>query len=167
MHIETKRLILRKFTLNDVEDVFNFSSNPDVTKYTGDLGFVKTHSDAKNIIENIWLKEYEKYGYARLALVEKESQQVIGFNGIKFLDDFQMPDLGYRMLPEYWGQGYATESSQAIIDYIKVNMDIKELMAMTLKENIASQNVLLKLGFVHTHNQVANGIDVHIFNLKI
>ena len=103
--IETPRLKMREFTLDDLDAVYTFSINKDVTKYTGDLGMVKTKQDAKDVIINVWQAEYKKYGCARYALLCKETDEVIGFCGIKCLPEEQQPDIGYRMLPKYWGKG--------------------------------------------------------------
>ena len=116
-YIETPRLIMREFTLDDAEAVYQFNSHKEVTRYTGDAGFVKSIDDAKSIINDIWLKEYHHYGYARWALVDKQTQQVIGFCGLKYEPELNAPDIGYRMLPEYWGKGLGMEASKAALEY--------------------------------------------------
>ena len=60
--IETERLILREFTIDDVEAVYEFNSNIELHKYTGDE-IIKSKERAKEIITNIWLKDYEKYNF--------------------------------------------------------------------------------------------------------
>ena len=164
--IETERLYLRKFELTDAEAVFRYSINPLVSRYTGDAGLVKEVADAKKIITDVWFKDYEEYGYGRLALIEKSSETLIGFCGLKYLPEFKLADLGYRMLPEYWGKGYATESSKAALDYGVDTLGMKKIMAMTMIENKASQNVLLKLGFVETERMDIDGHDCNIFHFS-
>lgn len=165
MAIETQRLKLRKFELSDAEAVLKFSSHPEVSRYTGDAGKVMNLDQAKNLIINVWHSDYEKYGYGRLALIDKQSDQVIGFCGLKYLEDFKMTDLGYRMLPEFWGRGYATESSRAVLEYAKDKMNFSELMAMAAVENKASQNVLLKLGFKETGRKELDSLMAIIYQL--
>lgn len=167
MKIETERLLLRKFEISDADAVLRFAADPEVTRYTGDAGVVKTLEDAKEIITNTWHKDYEKYDYGRLALVTKETEEVIGFCGLKYLTDFQKTDLGYRMLPEYWGRGYATESSRAIISYAKENMDLTEIIAMAEVNNLGSEKVLLKLGFSEIDKIVIYGLSAKLFELKL
>ena len=166
MILETERLILRHFELSDAEAVLNYSVNPEVTRYTGDADEVQTLDDAKHVITHIWHRDYEKFGYGRFALVEKESDLVIGFCGLKYLPDYDKTDLGYRMLPEYWGRGYATESSQAALDYGKNVLKLKEVVGLADVNNIASQKVLLKLGFSEVKEMTIEGILAKLFELK-
>ncbi|SFC61230.1 GNAT family N-acetyltransferase [Pseudoalteromonas denitrificans] len=147
--IETPRLIMREFTLDDLDAVYEFSVNEDVTKYTGDLGMVKTKQDAKDVITNVWQAEYKKYGYARYALVYKENNHVIGFCGIKYLPEENRPDVGYRMLPEYWGKGLGLEAVRATMDYANNTLKLENIMAEAVVENIASNKILLKVGLKH------------------
>jgi len=147
--IETPRLKMREFTLNDLDAVYAFSVNEEVTKYTGDLGMVKTKQDAMDVITNVWQAEYKKYGYARYALLCKKTDKVIGFCGIKYLPEEQRPDVGYRMLPEYWGKGLGFEALKATMDYAKNELKLDNIMAEAVVENIASNKMLLKVGLKH------------------
>lgn len=146
MTIETARTYIREFTMADAEAVLNFSNNNQVTKYTGDAGMVNNLEDAKNVIQNIWLKEYKKYGYGRWAVVDKETNQVIGFCGLKYIPEVGMPDLGYRFIPEFWGKGYASETAIACVNYCKQKLDIHRFFGDVMEQNIASVKVLQKVG---------------------
>ncbi|MCL1079979.1 N-acetyltransferase [Parashewanella spongiae] len=150
---ETERLIIREFTLEDAEDVFMFNSNNEVNRFTGD-DCLKSIEDAKKIIREIWLYEYQKYGYARWATELKETGKVIGFTGFKFetRSTVQATDIGYRFLPEYWGQGLATESGLACIEYAKKHMSLEQILGDVVVDNTGSSNVLKKLGFSY-HSQ--------------
>lgn len=143
--IETDRLILRKFTLEDFKDVYEFGSNKEVLKYTGDNG-VESFEDAKDLIRNVWFEDYKKYGYGRWATIYKPDNKLIGFAGLKFLPELDETDIGYRFLPEYWGKGIATEASKEIVAYGFHNLDLKTIIGMAIPENIASCNVLTKIG---------------------
>lgn len=159
--IETPRLRMRKFTLADAAAVLEFSSNPEVTRYTGDGGRVKCLADAERVIRNVWLSEYERYGYARYALIHKADDKIIGFCGLKYEEELGGPDLGYRMLPDYWGQGLGSEAALATMEYAKGTLGMKRVQAMALPENIASNRVLKKIGFEFTRTMTAHG---HLVN---
>jgi len=159
--IETERLQMRKFTLDDVDAVYEFSICKEVTRYTGDAGTVRTRLDAENVIRDVWLAEYEKYGYARYALVHRDDEKVIGFCGVKFEPDLGLPDLGYRMLPEYWGKGLATEAVVALLDYARDVLGLKKIVAEVVDQNTASSNLLIKVGFRHTGTNSKRGFTVH------
>lgn len=163
--IETPRLIIREFNLDDLEAVFEFSINEDVTRYTGDAGAIKTREDAKGVIESIWLAEYKKYGYARWALQHKQSGKVIGFCGFKNDDRIQATDLGYRMLPEFWGQGLATEACTACLQYAKQHMALDRILGEVVVQNTNSANVLEKLGFKFVSEYPDLGVTIKRYEL--
>jgi len=143
--IETKRLILREFNINDFEAVFEFNSRVEVHKYTGDE-IIKSIERAKEIISNIWLNDYKNYGYGRWAVIYKPENKIIGFAGLKYLPEINETDIGYRFLPEYWGKGIATEVSKKIINYGFDQLKLNRIIGITMPENIGSCKVLEKIG---------------------
>lgn len=145
--IETERLILREFVLDDAQAVFEFGSHPEVTRYTGDAGLIQSIADARRVIVNTWHVDYRERGFGRLAVVDKATQRVIGFCGLKYLGDLQEVDLGYRLLPEFWGRGLATEAGRAVLDDGHERLGLKAIIGLILPENVASRRVLEKLGF--------------------
>ncbi len=145
--IETPRLTMREFCLADIDEVYEFSTDPEVTRYTGDAGSVKTKEDAKKIITDIWQVEYQKYGYARYALIHKADDRIIGFCGMKYEPEIKGPDIGYRMLPKYWGKGLGTEAAKASLEYAKNVLQLNRIIGDAVVENIGSNRILQKLGF--------------------
>jgi [ribosomal protein S5]-alanine N-acetyltransferase len=129
--IETERLVLRPFKMGDEEAVLRFCSHPEVQRLTGDR-LRTTIKEAKDLITDVWLQDYEKYGYGRFAVIDKASQELIGFNGIKYHPHMKETDLGYRFLPEFWGKGIATESSQAIIAHAFENFSLSKILGFTM-----------------------------------
>lgn len=79
--LETDRLLLREFVLEDVEKFFRMVSDPDVTRYTGDG--CKTLEEAKQGLEERLFQDYRRHGYGRWAVVYKPTGEVIGFAGLK------------------------------------------------------------------------------------
>ncbi|NOQ70601.1 MAG: GNAT family N-acetyltransferase [Crocinitomix sp.] len=143
--IETDRIILRRFNLNDFEAVYEFNSDPKVIKYTGDL-ILKSLEEAKELIKNVWLSDYEKFGYGRWATIYKPDNKIIGFAGLKYLPEMVETDLGFRFLPQYWNKGLATEISPEIISYGFNTLNLKRIIAIAEQENIGSNKVLEKIG---------------------
>lgn len=143
--IETKRVLLRPFKLSDAADVFEFGSNKEVCKYTGDPP-LKSIEQAISLIKNVWFSDYEKYGYGRLAVVYKAENKVIGFAGLKYLPEFDKTDIGYRFLPKYWGKGLATEVSKEILKYGFTYLKLNEIIGIADPINVASCKVLEKIG---------------------
>ena len=143
--VETDRLILREFNEKDFEAVYDFGSNLEVNKLTGDK-LIESLEGAKNIIKNIWKKEYKKYGYGRWATIYKPDNKIIGFTGLKYLPEFNETDIGFRFLPEYWNKGIATEASKEIIKYGFKNLKLDRIIGIAMPENIGSCKVLEKVG---------------------
>lgn len=143
--LETERLLLREFTLDDAEDFLRMISDPDVTRFTGDGG--KTLEEArKGLVERVF-RDYEVRGYGRWAVVEKFTGKVIGFAGLKYLDEVGEVDLGYRFFKEHWGKGFATESSRAILVYGVETLQLRRIIGIADIGNTASIRVLEKVGF--------------------
>ncbi len=107
---------------------------------------MKSIDEAIHIIQNTNLKDFEKYGYGRFAVIHKADQKLIGFSGLKYLPELDETDVGYRFLPEYWGKGFATESARASIQFGFDTLKLKRIIGVAMKDNLASINVLLKCG---------------------
>ncbi len=144
MLIETERLVLREITLDDKEAMFQLHSDLDVQRYTGEP-IVESIEEMERVIQ-IRIDNYKKYGYGRWATFLKNEKQFIGWAGLAYLPEFNEIDLGYRFLPKYWGMGYATEASRAILTYGFEKFKLKRIIAIAMKENKASMRVMEKIG---------------------
>ncbi|HET6882145.1 MAG TPA: GNAT family N-acetyltransferase [Pirellulales bacterium] len=143
--LETNRLVLREFVSDDLFTFFRLVSDPEITRYTGDGG--KTLEEAKQGMEQRLFRDYQKHGYGRWAVVYKPTGKVIGFAGLKYLDDVNETDLGFRLFKEHWGQGLATEACQPILAYGFDVLELNRIIAIADVDNKASIRVLEKLGF--------------------
>ena len=142
--IETERLVLREITLEDKVQMFQLHADPDVQKYTGEPP-VENMEEIEQAIQ-MRIKNYRKYGYGRWATFLKKEMEFIGWAGLDYLPEFDEIDLGYRFLPEFWGTGYATEASHAILTYGFDQLRLNRIIAIAMKENTASIRVMEKVG---------------------
>ncbi|MFN0199985.1 MAG: GNAT family N-acetyltransferase [Bacteroidia bacterium] len=144
--LETPRLLLREFTLADKHDFFALNSDWEVVQYTGNLPFENMEA-AVNVLENVIIKgQYEKYGMGRWAVIEKESQALLGWCGVRPNENDGEIDLGYRYFRQYWGKGFATEAAKAVLEYAKNELQLAKIAGKAQIENIASIKVLSKIG---------------------
>jgi RimJ/RimL family protein N-acetyltransferase len=143
--LETERLWMRRFTLDDAEDFLRLNSDPEVVRYVGREPLTSIEQ-AREMLQSAPLRDYRLYGFGRLACIEKQSGKLIGFAGLKFVEEIDEVDIGYRFLPQYWGCGLATESSIAVIDYGRNALDLKRIVGIVDPENRGSVKVLQKLG---------------------
>jgi len=146
LFIETERLLIRPFKMEDIEPSYIMNLDAEVSKHTGDGGVVSKEEIERRIVENVF-GDYEKHGFGRLAVELKGENKFIGFTGLKYLEDMDEVDLGYRFMKEYWGKGIATESAKACVNLGFNKLGLKRLIAMVLPENIGSIRVLEKLNF--------------------
>lgn len=160
--MQTERLLIRRFTLDDAEEYFPLVADPDVIRYTGEQAQPSIDA-ARQIIATRPLRDYAVHGFGRMACVEKRSGRLIGFCGLKFVDDLQEVDIGYRFLPAYWGKGFATESARALMQHGKESLSISRVVGIVQRENAVSANVLSKLGLLFERNICLAGIDLDLY----
>lgn len=143
--VETARLGMRHFTLDDIEDYFELGSDPDVIRYAQDHPMAD-HAEARQIMLDAPLTDYRKYGYGRYAVIYRPTGELIGFCGMKYLPELEMNELGYRYKTRFWGQGIATEAGDAMLEHAHLDLGLDEAVALIFEENIASIRVAEKLG---------------------
>ncbi len=142
---ETERLIVRQFEETDKDNIFLMVGNETVMLYIRPVN-TKEESD-KFLLENMAAYENNPHG-GRWAVIRKEDGLFAGsFAIIPLPNDPQKIQLGYLLLPENWGKGYATELAKAGVDYFMNNYSLPEIYGVTEMPNTASQKVLLRTGF--------------------
>jgi RimJ/RimL family protein N-acetyltransferase len=150
VYSETERLLLREILPSDVDSMFELDSDPEVHKYLGN----NPVTSKQQIIEviNFIRSQYVDNGIGRWAIINKETKEFMGWTGLKLVRDVtnnhkDYYDLGYRLIKKYWGQGIATESAIASLDYAFNQLNLKEVYAMADIDNAGSNKILKKLGF--------------------
>ena len=146
--METERLIIRKFTLDDTEDMDQMNLDEEVSKYTGDGGIQPIEVIRERIEKNI-MGDYEKHGFGRYAVVRKSNNELLGFTGLKYLPELDEVDIGYRLIRSSWGKGFATEASKPFIQYGFNTLGLNKIIGLVMPENLASIRVLEKLGLTY------------------
>ncbi|WP_421948665.1 GNAT family N-acetyltransferase [Phaeodactylibacter xiamenensis] len=146
--LETARFILRKPEEQDAQGFFDLDSDPEVHKYLGNNP-IKTMDQAHDTIAYV-RNQYDQYGIGRWAVIDKATQDFVGWSGLKFettvRTDMDYYDLGYRLRRQYWGQGIATETSLAALEYGFETLKLEEIFAGAHVDNIGSNKVLQKVG---------------------
>jgi len=167
---ETERLTLRELVPSDVEGLFAVDSDPEVNIYLGNNP-VKSIEQTIGIIQFI-RNQYTENGIGRWAMIEKTTNNFIGWAGLKLVKEptnnhCNYYDLGYRLNKNYWGKGFATEAAKASVDYGINQLNLKDIYGMADTNNIASKKVLEKVGlkFIETFN--LEGTPHSWFHLKI
>lgn len=142
--LETERLLLRKVTIDDLDDLFNnWSSDVDTTKF---LTF-KTHASKEETMKfiNNWINKYERGGL-EWVIELKENQQVIGMISAEKSYKYKCIEIGYSISSKYWGQGLITEALTKVIKYLLGECDFNIVEAIIPSNNIGSIKVARKCG---------------------
>jgi ribosomal-protein-alanine N-acetyltransferase len=144
----TERLILRRLTENDVETIFKLRSNPKLMKYIP-RPLVKTMDDAKGHFEMIENKIENNEGINWGIALKEEPQKAFGVIGhYRISPENHRSEIGYMILDEYSGNGYVTEAIESVLDYGFNDLKLHSIEAVIDPENIGSERVLQKCGFV-------------------
>ncbi|MDP1604566.1 MAG: GNAT family N-acetyltransferase [Legionella sp.] len=163
--IETERIILRPFTMNDVDEFAVICADPEVMQFIG-TGAPLDKETVQQQMQS-WIALYEKQGFGLLALVWKENNRLLGFCGLmqQEVDGQTHIELGYRLEKAFWGKGIATEAALAMRDYALMELSIPELVSIIQLDNIASKNVAKKVGMTHWKRTLFNGVLLDVFKL--
>ena len=161
--IETDRLLLREFILDDAEKFYQLNLNPNVIKYTGNAAF-KSIEEAKSFLENY--NDYKTNGYGRWAVINKESNEFIGWCGLKYGELENQTDIGFRFFEEEWNKGYATESAVACLKYGFEVLKLNRIIGRAMKENTASIKVLEKIGLVYETDCIFDNKEAVIYKIE-
>lgn len=149
MLIETERLGLREATREDAPFFVTLLQEPAYKRFIADRG-VRTEAEALAYMEERILAAYRLHGFGQYVIVARATGEPIGTAGMIKREGLADPDLGYAMLAQHQGKGYAAEAGAAVLAHARDVLNIKRALAFTDPENQASKAVLRKLGFRYT-----------------
>jgi ribosomal-protein-alanine N-acetyltransferase len=155
--LTTERLLIRHFHILDIEPLYRVFGDADVMRY----GYgVQTKEWVKDWLHSCFEQYYQTWGFGPYAVIERDSQSVIGYCGLFFFPDVNgQPEIeiGYRLAKSAWGQGYATEAARSIRDFAFVTLGIKRLIAMIDPSNVVSIRVAEKIGMHYERDVMFDG----------
>jgi RimJ/RimL family protein N-acetyltransferase len=143
--VETERLWLREHVPEDADAIFEIGRDPLVNRYTGDPCLTSVE-EARNMLLERPIADYAVHGFGRWAVILKDSSRLIGMAGLKRLPDSGEVDVGYRILPSFWGQGLATEACRACLRFAFDALGLTRIIGLVNPANSASVRVLEKCG---------------------
>ena len=149
--LETERLVLRRFTGADADDLFELDGDPEVMRFlTGGKPTPREVILAETLPR--FLRSYGRFGgLGYWAAVEKSSGEFLGWFALHPSEggDPDEVELGYRLRRPAWGKGYATEGSRALIHKGFTELGVRRVVAETMAVNAASRRVMEKAGLAH------------------
>jgi RimJ/RimL family protein N-acetyltransferase len=147
VYLETERMILRRLTEDDADNLFELDSDPEVMQYlTGGVPHTQEFIAEKALPR--YLAFYDRFAaFGFWAAIEKLSGGFMGwFHFRPYREDPDYIELGYRLKKRYWGHGYATEGSMALIEKGFRELGVDKAVAMTMATNKRSRRVMEKIG---------------------
>ena len=149
VRLETQRLVLRRFTEADVDNVTTLLGDAAVTRFTEGRSITRAEVAERTLPEI--LRQYRELppGMGRFAAVDKATGTFVGWFSVRPANSRGLDggtEIGYRMLPAHWGQGLATEGARALVDSAFAELGADRVVATTMTVNTASRRVLEKAG---------------------
>jgi [ribosomal protein S5]-alanine N-acetyltransferase len=144
--LETDRLILREIKDNDAKDLFLNFSNPRVMQFYGSEQMTMLE-EAVGLINTFRISFEETKGF-RWGIQLKDNTRLIGTIGFHaWSQKNKRAEIGYELHPDYWGNGYAKEAVNTVLEYGFQEMNLNRIGAVVFLENKHSNELLARLGF--------------------
>lgn len=142
--IETERLIMRKYTTDDFDDLYVILSDSETMQhYPAPFDRSRTENWIRWNLDN-----YEKYGFGLWAVILKETGEFLGDCGITLqnIDGKILPEIGYHISKKHWRKGYAKEAARAVRDWIFINTEYNSVYSIMKHTNIGSYSTAAAIG---------------------
>jgi RimJ/RimL family protein N-acetyltransferase len=160
--LQTPRLFLRKFSADDIDRLAELTSNAGFMRFSG--GSVCNRAQAEAMLERLLAPE--RLGKpSQFAIILRENGKLIGYCGffLQLVDELEELEIGYRLDPEYWGQGIATEAARAVRDHAFHDLAVERVISLILPENAASKRVAEKNGMRFEKETNFRGFRTQVF----
>jgi RimJ/RimL family protein N-acetyltransferase len=152
--LETPRLQLREFTMDDLDELTALRSDSSVMKYIGEQTREKVTERLR-----FYISSYGPNGFGVWGVMLKGETKLIGWCGLMYLEETPEVEVGYGIAMDYWGQGLMSEAAAACLNYGFNEIGLERIVAVALPENTASRRIMEKLGMKYEKNVRHYGFD--------
>ena len=164
--VETRRLLLRPFQSEDSLVYERIRANSEVARYLpGGLGAAKHAAERAVQTIQLFTQLWQERGFGPWAVIEKQSQALLGHCGLRYLPEFKEVEVLYALDTSAWGKGFATEAAQASVEYGFTQLELKKIIALALPENQASRRVMERIGMRYVQMTTFKGYEVVYYEL--
>lgn len=154
--LETPRLVLRPFVSQDLEALHAFFIQPDVRRFLWDDRVVSR--DTVQALIAASLASFSAHGFGQWLAEDRTSCTLVGFCGLRPIDETPEIELLYGLVRERWGEGLATEAGNEVLAYAFVRVGLPRVVGRTDSPNLASVRVLERLGMEFEGERVVHGL---------
>jgi RimJ/RimL family protein N-acetyltransferase len=162
--LETDRLFIRPYTLNDLEELIEMRTDPEVYRYLGGPERQNREEITKRL--DFYIKCYEKLGFGMSAMIWKENGENIGGCGLQPLEDTGEIEVGYSLKKNYWRQGIGLECAGAWLRYGFVTAGLERIVAVADKDNTGSWRIMEKCGMTFEGVKKAYGMECKFYAIS-
>lgn len=153
--VETERLTFRRFQDEDLPQLIEQRSDPEVNRYLG--GTARQNAEALSTRIKFYMECFDKFGFGMCPMIWKETGEVIGTAGLQPLEDTGEVEVGYSIIKKYWGLGIGTEAARGWMEYGFNTAGLERIVAVAVVENEASQHIMRKLGMTYEKTSESYG----------
>jgi RimJ/RimL family protein N-acetyltransferase len=143
--IDTARLNLRELGVHDAPFILQLLNEGGFLRFIGDKG-VRTLANAREYILNGPCDSYRRFGFGLYLVSLRHDGTPVGICGLVKREALPDVDVGFAFLERHWSKGYASESASAVLEYARLTLGLRRIVAITAVENAASMAVLEKIG---------------------
>lgn len=155
--LETERLFMRKFTTDDLPELIELRSDPEVYKYLGGTRMQNPQALEKRL--QFYIDCHDKYGFGNCAMHWKETGEMIGWSGLQPLEDTGEIEVGFGMVKEFWRKGIGFECAKAWLEFGFEKANLKRIVAVAYPENTGSWRIMEKLGMRYEKTEEHYGVE--------
>ena len=141
--IETERLYFRKFELDDLPQLIEQRSDPDMYRFLGGTRMQNPDALAKRI--RFYMSCYDSHGFGMCPMFWKETGEMIGAAGLQPLENTGEIEVGYSVIKPLWGRGIGTEAARGWMEFGFNNFGLERIVAVAVVGNTASTRIMEKL----------------------
>ncbi|MCA1660210.1 MAG: GNAT family N-acetyltransferase [Verrucomicrobiaceae bacterium] len=162
--LQTPRLILRSFAYTDLDEMSALTANKDFMRFS--LG-VFSREQTIAFLDKVRARDRDGLP-SQFAVLVRPEERLIGYCGffVQIVDDVEELEIGYRLHPDYWGKGLATEAARAVRDYGSKELHLPRLISLIHPENLASRRVAEKNGVTPEKETVFRGFPATVFGIR-
>ena len=161
---ETERLILRKYTLEDLPIILKQRSDEETVRYLGGLTLQTPEFIEKRL--HFYFDCYEKYGFGLMGMIWKETGELIGWSGLQPLVGTDEIEVGYGMIKEFWGKGIGYECAKFWLDYGFNQANLERIIAVASPQNVGSWRIMEKLGMNREKTENHYTMECYVYGIS-
>ncbi|MFT5919776.1 MAG: RimJ/RimL family protein N-acetyltransferase [Granulosicoccus sp.] len=163
--LQTERVVLKEMTMDQVDHLVELDSDPEVMHFITD-GEPRPREHHLAAIPKLLKYAEENPGLGLWTAYQKDTKEFMGWYILKHLLETGEVEIGFRLRKKFWGHGYSTEVSKAIVNHGFVAVGLNRIIAITRPDNLASQAVIKKIGLKEEGTGMFYGIHCLYFGLN-